>query len=147
MKLTKAFIYDKILIRNHRRSIMILPNYKTTAGNKIDLPSISLGGGDTRFYVQSTNEEECRAYVRTLTSVGYRLYDKNEISAGNNYVKRTNLAFILVADDSCVFVFWDASLHTSFVVSTPKTALPSLEKPKARECPFDAVLHADLSPE
>ena len=103
---------------------MILPNYKTTAGNRIDLPSISLGGADTRFYVQNTNEEECRAYAEALLASGFSLYDVNEMSSGDSYIKRTNLAYCFTGDNSCVFAFWDASLHTSFVVSTPKTLLP-----------------------
>jgi len=109
---------------------MILPSFKTTAGNKIELPSISCG--DERFYVQNTNEEECRAYAETLREFGFSLYDVNEMTAGENYVKRVNLAYTFTSDERYVFLFWDASLHTTFVVSTPPTALPSTEKPIAR---------------
>ncbi len=107
---------------------MQLPDYETTAGNKISLPSISLGGVDTRFYVQNTNEEEARAYAEALTASGYRLYDKNEISAGNNYISKTNLAYTFVGGEHYVFLFWDASLHTAFVVITNPTSLPPLKE-------------------
>ena len=106
---------------------MRLPDYKTTAGNRIELWSFALGGGDERFYVQNTNEEEARAYAEALLNSGYTLYDKNEIPAGENYVKRVNLAYTFVSAERYVFVFWDASLHTVFVVSTPPTELPALK--------------------
>ncbi len=112
---------------------MQLPDYKTTAGNIIKLPSISFN--DERFYVQNTNEEECRAYAETLVNCGFCLYDKNEMSAGENYIKRTNLAYSFTNDEHCAFVFWDASLHTSFVCLTPQAPLPSVEKKThANEC-------------
>lgn len=107
---------------------MRLPDYKTTAGNKIELWSFALGGGDERFYVQNTNEEECRAYAEALSEAGYELYSSNEMSAGENYIKRVNLAYSFVCGERSAFIFWDASLHTCFVTSTPKTALPAREK-------------------
>ena len=107
---------------------MRLPDYKTVAGNRIELWSFALGGGDERFYVQNTNEEEARGYAEALAFCGYTLYDKNEISAGDNYIKRLNLSYTFVSRERYVFVFWDASLHTCFVVSTPPVSLPELKK-------------------
>lgn len=105
---------------------MSLPIYKTTAGNLINLPGIMFD--DERFYVQNTNEEECRDYAKALSDAGFRLYDENEMSAGENYIKRVNLAYSFTGFGRAVFLFWDASLHTTFVVSTPETKLPSREK-------------------
>ena len=110
---------------------MSLPIFKTTAGNLIKLPSISFD--DERFYVQNTNEEECRSFAKALTAAGFVLYDENEMPAGENYIKRVNLAYSFKGFGRSVFVFWDASLHTSFVVSTPETELPPREKPASAE--------------
>lgn len=104
---------------------MTLPEYKTTAGNRLNLPGVS--SCDERFCVQNTNEEECLAYAQALLSSGFELYDKNEMPAGDNYIKRMNIAFSFKGEENCVFVFWDASQHTVFVVKTAPVSLPALK--------------------
>lgn len=106
---------------------MSLPKFISNAGNMLNLPSLSFD--DERFYVQNSTEDECRDYAESLASNGYTLYDKNEIPSGNEYCRGVNLFYTFVSEGRHVFLFWDASLFTTFVISTPPSPLPNLKKP------------------
>ena len=101
---------------------MILPEFKTNAGNKVTEKSLFVGG--ERFYVQNSTEKEARGYVRTLCECGFTLSLCEELPYENGYKGGKNLSFSLEKGDLCAFLFFDAALLTSFVNLTPKTPMP-----------------------
>ncbi len=105
-----------------------LPDFKTNAGNRLELPSLI--DGDSRFYVQNTTEDECRDYAEDLISCGFLKYSERVFSAGDECPYNKNISYAFTSDDTYVFLFWDASLRTVFVKATPPLLLAELDAPK-----------------
>ena len=103
----------------------MLPSFKTCAGNLLKLPSLS--EGDERFYVQNSNVEECNQYKDDLINLGFSLYSENFIPSADDYLDQKNVAYTLTSSERHVFLFYDVSLHTNFVVATPVGELPKKE--------------------
>jgi beta-lactamase superfamily II metal-dependent hydrolase len=104
---------------------MLIPEYKSIAGQYF--PLCSLGKNDLRFRIQNTTVEECREYARLLEEDGFILHAKKEISAGSRYAYNVNLFYCYYNQEACVFIFWDASIHTVFITIEPLPALPKAQ--------------------
>lgn len=104
---------------------MNIPEYKTVAGQSY--PSGSLGRNDFRLRIQNTTEDECREYAQLLEKEGFTLHAKKEISAGNRYSYNVNLFYCYYKQELCVFIFWDASIHTVFITTEALQALPRIQ--------------------
>lgn len=111
---------------------MNIPKYKTIAGQSY--PSGSLGRNDLRLRIQNTTEDECREYARLLEKEGFKLHAKKEISAGSRYAYNVNLFYCYYNDEVCVFVFWDASIHTVFITVEALQALPRIQDDTPEPC-------------
>ncbi len=105
---------------NYEKDIII---YKTIAGQQ--LPVGSIGKSDLRFRIQNTTEDECREYVALLEESGYHKRAEKAISAGTEFSYNVNLFYAYTNEKQQVFVFWDASMHTTFITFEPLGALPS----------------------
>lgn len=110
---------------------MNIPNYKTIAGQAF--PSGSLGKNDFRLRIQNTTVDECREYVQLLEKENFILYTKKEISAGSRYAYNVNLFYCYYNQETCVFIFWDASIHTVFITAEPLQALPNAQNTAKEE--------------
>lgn len=101
---------------------MNIPKYQTIAGQSY--PSGSLGKNDSRLRIQNTTVDECREYAQLLEKENFILHTKKEISAGSRYAYNVNLFYCYYNQDTCVFIFWDASIHTVFITAEPLLSLP-----------------------
>ena len=110
---------------------MNIPKYKTIAGQSY--PSGSLGKNDLRLRIQNTTVDECREYAQLLSEEGFILHTKKEISAGSRYAYNVNLFYSYYKQDTCVFVFWDASIHTVFMTAEPLQTLPNAQNIEKEE--------------
>ena len=104
---------------------MNIPKYKTIAGQSY--PSGSLKKNDLRLRIQNTTVEECKEYAQLLGKEGFILHTKKEISAGSRYAYNVNLFYCYYNHDTCVFIFWDASIHTVFITADSLQRLPNME--------------------
>ena len=104
---------------------MNIPKYKTIAGQSY--PSGSLSDNDLRLRIQNTTVEECREYAQLLEKEGFVLHTKKEISAGSRYAYNVNLFYCYYNQANCVFIFWDASIHTVFITVEPLRILPKVQ--------------------
>lgn len=113
---------------------MNIPKYNTIAGQSY--PSGSLGKDDLRLRIQNTTVEECREYARLLEHEGFVLHMKKEVSASSRYAYNVNLFYCYYNEEACVFVFWDASIHTVFITAEPLQKLPKtrIDSPKESVC-------------
>lgn len=110
---------------------MKIPRFDTTAGN--EFPAASLGKDDLQICICNCTVDECREYAKKLETEGFTQYAASELSAGSSTPYNVNLFYTYVREDMHLFVFWDASLHTTRIVATPPHALPSVEKPKVEQ--------------
>lgn len=106
---------------------MNIPTYQTIAGQKY--LEGSLGKADRRLRIANTTVDECREYALFLEGLGYVKHSEKCISAGSEYAYNVNLFYCYQNGETCIFVFWDASIHTVFVTAEPMQALPSVERP------------------
>jgi len=105
---------------------MKIPEYKSTAGQYF--PFGSIGKNDLRFRIQNTTVEECREYAQLLEKENFILHTKKEVFAGSRYAYNVNLFYCYHNREVCVFIFWDASIHTVFITVEPLRALPNAQK-------------------
>lgn len=78
-----------------------------------------------RLRIENTTEEECRAYAKALETTGFCLHEQKEIWAGNKYAGGANLFYTYYKADTCVYLFWDASIYTVFITAEPLGVLPN----------------------
>ena len=109
----------------NKRGNMMVPEYKSIAGQYFPLGSIAKN--DLRFRIQNTTVEECREYAQLLEKEGFTLHAKKAISAGDRYSYNVNLFYCYYKQDTCVFIFWDASIHTVFITAEPLCSLPKAQ--------------------
>ncbi len=97
--------------------------YVTVAGQRF--PVGSIGRDDMRFRIQNTTEDECREYAAALEKADFREMDKKEIPAGSECHYNVNLFYVFTNGEKQAFVFWDASIHTTFITVEPSVPLPN----------------------
>ncbi|MBQ7880153.1 MAG: MBL fold metallo-hydrolase, partial [Clostridia bacterium] len=103
---------------------MNIPIYRTVAGQKF--PEGSLAKADLRWRIAATMENEARDYAQDLLDNGFVLQQLRVIDSEYPYDK--NLFYWFYKGEISVFVFYDASKHTTFITAEPKGDLPSNEK-------------------
>ena len=99
-----------------------IPDYFTIAGQRFSIGSI--GKDDTRFRIQNTTEEECREYALLLEKNGFKKAAEKEIPVGSEYPYNVNLFYTYTRYKTSVFVFWDASIYTTFITVEASQPLP-----------------------
>ena len=97
--------------------------YETIAGQRF--PVGSIGTDDLRFRIQNTTVDECRDYAVLLEKSGYCKRVEKEISAGTEFGYNVNLFYTFTNETKQVFLFWDASIHTTFITVEPLGVLPT----------------------
>ena len=97
--------------------------YETIAGQRFSVGSI--GTDDLRFRIQNTTVDECRDYAVLLEKSGYCKRVEKEISAGTEFGYNVNLFYTFTNETKQVFLFWDASIHTTFITVEPLGVLPT----------------------
>ena len=110
---------------------MNIPRYQTIAGQTF--PRGSLGENDLRLRIQNTTVDECREYAKLLKQQGFILHTKKEISAGSRYAYNVNLFYCYYNQETCLFIFWDASIHTVFITVEPLQSLPNASSTTKKE--------------
>ncbi len=108
--------------------MMLIPEYKTIAG--IILPEADFGEGGKFLCVQSTNEEECRAYAAFLEQEGFTCHSAEEISGGSERPHNVNLFYAFVKEDVHIFMSWSAALRTLRIRASAPSSLPRAERVK-----------------
>lgn len=97
--------------------------YETIAGQRF--PTGSIGKSDLRFRIQNTTVEECKEYALSLEKFGYCKRAEKEIPCGTQYPYNVNLFYTYENDERQVFIFWDASIHTTFITYEALSVLPN----------------------
>ena len=121
---------------------MDIPKYQTVAGQSFRVGS--LNKADRRLRIQNTTVDECKEYALLLERSGFAQYAAKEIPSGSDATYNVNLFYTYCKDSLCVFLFWDASLHTTFITVEPSQALPTAKAPAKEACERTAVTLTQL---
>lgn len=119
-----------------------IPKFETVAGNLLPVGKTRRG---CQLCVLNATVEECRAYAETLERAGFALHAANEVSAGSEEPRHRNLFYTFVSPEGCVFLSWNASVHTVRIQVEPPQPLPPVEKPALTD--RDGILPTVTQPE
>ena len=119
-----------------------IPEFETVAGNLLPVGKTRRG---FQLCVLNATVAECRAYAETLERAGFGLYAVNEVPAGSEEPRHINLFYTFTCPDACVFLSWNASVHTVRIQVEPPQPLPPVGKPALTD--RDGILPTVTQPE